>query len=221
MGEKAAATILDTADVVFGSPSATKWSNANRLIWLNDAYLFVCASYRPVELDKTETITTTVSTREKSMTNTDVLRLGEPVLVSTGQPLKEINRMDHGVIGGSLTTNTGPPARYFITGLSGGKLELSFEPIPDAAYQILVPYIMRPTALTDAADSYTIINVAWDMVIEALYLAKFAAILRNYDDAKQWTDLASMWAAAAKESSQRTSTMRYDLGPSSPRRSPS
>jgi len=218
MGAKLASAMLATANQVLGSPSTTTYSAANQLVWLNEAYLMVAATHDHNELDTSETIATVASTATTTMTNTDVLRLKDLVHADTGQVLEEIDRASFGILGGDLTTNTGRPERYYVSGMTSSKLTIRWYPIPDGAYSIIVPYRKRPTALvTNAA---TVLNEAWDMVIEAYYISKFAAILRNYSDAKEWFSMATAWAQVAAGVSVRTSAMRHDIGPSSPRRNP-
>jgi len=218
MGVKIASAMLATANQVLGSPSTTTYTAANQLVWLNEAYLFVSATHDHNELDASETIATVASTATTAMTSTDVLRLKDLVHADTGQVLEEIDRAAFGLLGGDLTTNTGRPERYYVSGMTSGKLTIRWCPIPDDAYSVIVPYRKRPTALLTS--TATVLNEAWDMVVEAYFISKFAAILRNYSDAKEWFSLATSWAEVAAGVSVRTSAMRHDVGPSHPWRNP-
>ena len=180
------------------------YNSDNILMAINDAVQLIHQHLSNIQSNLVyakEDITTTVGTREYSLSGVDhVMPDPEAVYVSgSDTPLERIYEHDLARIGDD-GTNEGEPKYFYLTEVdgSGGSL-IGFSPIPDDAYTVTVFYKPDPVSFSDADSTPLPYGGVWDQVIVLMAAMDLREIMEG-----DLTYLLAKYNAAYSQAMQET-----------------
>jgi len=198
MGQLNAQTMIDRVKSALGNPDALLVSNDFILQWLNQTLMRITATKDFTEFCKNETITTTASIAEYTMSGTDVLYIENVTNTTTKFDLKKCDGTDYDLWISSVGT-TGIPTHYFVSDVTttGDIKKLTFFPTPSSAVDLRVGYRKKATQLVvDPTSNYSCLSSLWDHVLIYGAIAEGWMHLTEPDKAAAF---AAMYSGAERE----------------------
>lgn len=178
---------------------------------LNLSYLEVITRGIFNELETSTTVSVTASTTEYELSVSNVLAIQDVVDTTNGLRLEKIDRRRHTEITQGLTTQTGKPVYWFLSGVgSNDRLQITIYPTPAASATLTVWYKKSPTSLAlSPAATATVLRDQFDEPIMNLAIKKGHYYLRRYQDAGAVQALTAAQRNAAGASTSNPSEVPY------------
>lgn len=214
MARMTATDFISISRASLGGETTETLTDAVLLRLANQSALELAAKYRLPELETYTAISATAGTYEYSISSTN-LYITQIIDTTSNSELIKFHRSEfEDYLLGDLTSITGAPTHWCISGNSSGTQRIFLYPFPDGSYTLRAIYYKQPTEIvaSPTATSFVDLHPAWDSVILDMTISKGWKYLGDMEKAAVFMQFAKDGSAAALKTSIYSSDVVGGLG---------